>query len=47
MKGADRWGKAIDVTYESVEWLKKAVPVVSRGLAPEQAAQLEKDVAGL
>lgn len=47
VKGADRWGKAIDVTYESVEWLKKAVPVVSRGLAPEQAAQLEKDVAGL
>lgn len=47
LKGADRWGKPIDVTYESVEWLKKAVPVVSRGLAPEQAAQLEKDLAGL
>lgn len=47
LKGSDRWGKPIDVTYENVEWLKKAVPVVSRGLAPEQVAQLEKDLAGL
>lgn len=47
LKGSDRWGKPIDVTYENVEWLKKAAPVVSRGLAPEQAAQLEKDLAGL
>ncbi len=30
LKGADRWGKPIDVTYENVEWLKKAAPVVSR-----------------
>ena len=47
LKGSDRWGKQIDVTYENVDWLKKAVPVVSRGLLPEQVAQLDKDIAAL
>lgn len=43
----DRWGKPFDATYESAEFLKRAVPVVSRGMTEEQAAHLENQVTSL
>lgn len=43
----DRWGKPFDATYESAEYLKRAVAVVSRGMTEAQAAHLESQVTSL
>ncbi|MBL8923418.1 MAG: hypothetical protein JNJ54_31485 [Myxococcaceae bacterium] len=43
----DRWGKPFDATYEGAEYLRRAVPVVSRGMTEQQATALEKEVASL
>jgi hypothetical protein len=38
--GKDRWGNAFDTTYESSEYLRKALPVLARSLTPEQVSRL-------
>jgi hypothetical protein len=38
--GKDRWGKPLDTTYENIEFLRKALPVLERSLMPIQAAKL-------
>lgn len=47
LEGVDRWGQRIEATYESVEWLEKALPVLSRGLTDSNAIDLEKSVKAL
>lgn len=39
--GRDRWGNPVDTTYESVEFLRNALPVLERSVSPEQAAGLK------
>ncbi len=38
----DKWGARFDSTYEDVSYLRRALPVVSRGLTAEQTAELER-----
>ena len=45
-KGNDQWGGRLDTTYETVEYLRKALPVLGRSVTPAQAAALEKAVGG-
>lgn len=47
LEGLDRWGNRIEATYESVDWLEKALPVLARGLSEQNAAELEKRVKAL
>jgi hypothetical protein len=37
----DRWGNAIDTTYESADFLRHALPVLRRSLTEEQVTRLE------
>jgi hypothetical protein len=41
LTGKDRWGEPLDTVYESPEFLRNALPVLQRSLAPEQARRLE------
>lgn len=43
----DRWGAAFDSTYEDVTYLRRALPVLSRGLSAEQNAELERSLDAL
>lgn len=38
--GDDRWGTPLDTTYESVEFLRNALPVLERSITAEQLADL-------
>jgi hypothetical protein len=40
LSGRDRWGNALDTTYENIEFLRKALPVLERSVTAEQAAGL-------
>jgi hypothetical protein len=40
LRGRDRWGQPLDTTYESVDFLRKALPVLERSVSAEQAAGL-------
>jgi hypothetical protein len=43
--GKDRWGGAIDTTYENRDFLLKALPVLERSIGPEQVAALRRALA--
>ena len=45
LKGADRWGTRLDATYESAEYLRKALPVLERSVTSEQATLLRRVLA--
>lgn len=38
--GTDRWGDAIETQYTDHTYFRNAIPVLSRGVTPEQAAGL-------
>ena len=40
LSGRDKWGNALDTTYENSEFLRKALPVLERSITDEQAAGL-------
>lgn len=40
LRGTDRWGARLDTTYENIEFLRNALPVLERSLTPEQASRL-------
>lgn len=40
ISGRDRWGNALDTTYENVEFFRNALPVLERSVSAEQAAGL-------
>lgn len=42
--GNDLWGAPLDTTYESPEYLRKALPTLERSLAPAQAAALRRQI---
>jgi hypothetical protein len=46
VRGRDRWGNALDTTYESIEFLRQALPVLERSVSEEQAAGLRALIAG-
>jgi hypothetical protein len=46
LSGLDRWGKPLDTTYESAEFLRKALPVLERSITVSQAADLRVLLAG-
>lgn len=46
LTGLDRWGKPLDTTYESAEYLRKALPVLERSITVSQAADLRVLLAG-
>jgi len=41
LSGLDRWGTKLDTTFESREYLTKALPTLERSLTDEQAARLK------
>ena len=41
LTGKDRWGAPLDTTYENIEFLRNALPVLERSVTPEQAAGLQ------
>jgi hypothetical protein len=40
LRGRDRWGQPLDTTYESVDFFRKALPVLERSVSAEQAKGL-------
>lgn len=46
LRGKDRWGNALDTTYENIEFLRNALPVLERAVTPEQAAGLRALLSG-
>ncbi len=40
ISGRDRWGHALDTTYENVEFFRNALPVLERSISADQAAGL-------
>lgn len=40
LSGTDRWGGRVDTVYENAEFFRNAVPVLSRSVTEEQAADL-------
>lgn len=40
IRGRDRWGNALDTTYQNVEFLRNALPVLERSISTDQAAGL-------
>jgi hypothetical protein len=42
--GKDRWGAPFDTTYESPEYLRKALPTLERSLAPAQTSALRRQI---
>jgi hypothetical protein len=40
ISGKDRWGNALDTTYENAEFFRNALPVLERSVTAEQAAGL-------
>lgn len=38
--GKDQWGAAFDTTYENIDFVRKALPVLDRSVTPDQAAAL-------
>ncbi len=47
LKGSDRWGKALERTYESKAYLQNGLPVLERRLTKEQADGLRQIMASL
>ncbi len=47
LSGADRWGGRIDTTYQNVEYLSNAIPVLKRSLTDEQGGALDAFVGEL
>jgi hypothetical protein len=45
ISGRDRWGNALDTTYENVEFLRNALPVLERSVTAEQATGLRALIA--
>jgi hypothetical protein len=43
-KGKDRWGGALDTTYENASFLSNALPVLTRSLTPPQVEFLSSAV---
>ncbi len=41
LRGTDRWGHALNLSYESATYFRDAVPAVERSLTPGQAAALQ------
>ena len=41
LTGKDRWGAPLDTVYQSADYLRNALPVLKRSLAPQQAQRLE------
>lgn len=42
LTGKDRWGNAVDTTYEDTTFLRSALPTLERSLAPEQLTRLRQ-----
>ena len=42
LRGRDRWGQKLDTMYESVGYLRDAIPVLRRSVNDAQAAALDK-----
>lgn len=42
LMGKDRWGAALHTTYETRDFLLKALPVLERSISPEQVTALRK-----
>jgi hypothetical protein len=42
LEGADRWGRPLDATYESVLFFKRAVPALSLNVTAAQAGRLSR-----
>lgn len=40
LAGPDRWGAPLDTTYESIAFLRDALPALERSVTPEQAVGL-------
>jgi hypothetical protein len=40
LSGRDRWGNALDTTFETIEYFRNALPVLERSVTAEQAAGL-------
>lgn len=43
----DRWGNPSDATYESLQFLERAAPSVSRGMTDAQAPELTQQINAL
>jgi hypothetical protein len=41
IRGRDTWGNAIDAVYENIEFFRKALPVIDKGLTADQAMGLQ------
>lgn len=46
LEAEDRWGKKVDVVYESVEYLRKALPTLKLSLKDGVVEELEQKVGG-
>jgi hypothetical protein len=45
LTGIDRWGAPIDTTYESIAFLRAALPTLDRSLTPAQMARVRHELA--
>lgn len=45
LTGTDRWGARLDTTYENLEFMRNALPVLERSVTPEQASRLRALIA--
>ena len=45
LTGTDRWGSPLDTTYENIDFMRNALPVLERSVTPEQAASLRSLIA--
>jgi hypothetical protein len=41
-KGVERWGRPLDATYESADWLKRALPALALSVTAKQRAALDR-----
>ena len=46
LSGRDQWGNAFDTTYESLEFFRKALPVLERSITAEQVSGLRTIAVG-
>lgn len=47
LRYVDRWGATTEATYESVDFLKRALPTLERALTAPQFSELQKSVGSL
>jgi hypothetical protein len=45
VRGRDRWGRPLDTTFENIDFLRRALPVLARSITDEQANGLRMFVA--